>query len=111
MTGIIETLLTVITALGGFEAIKYFLNRKTNKRKAEAEADSAEFNALRAYNEFLQRQLSDKEERFTNQTDRLRTIQDEYFDLMKKNAQTELELQKFRCIRAKCPNREPQNGY
>ncbi|MDD6471727.1 MAG: hypothetical protein PUF62_01560 [Bacteroidales bacterium] len=111
MTGIIETLLTVITALGGFEAIKYFLNRKTNKRKAEAEADSAEFNALREYNEFLQRQLSDKEERFTNQTDRLRTIQDEYFDLMKKNAQTELELQKFRCIRAKCPNREPQNGY
>lgn len=111
MTGIIETLLTVITALGGFEAIKYFLNRKTNKRKAEAEADSAEFNALREYNEFLQRQLSDKEERFTNQTDRLRTIQDEYFDLMKKNAQTELELQKYRCIRAKCPNREPQNGY
>ena len=111
MTGIIETLLTVITALGGFEAIKYFLNRKTNKRKAEAEADSAEFNVLREYNEFLQRQLSDKEERFTNQTDRLRTIQDEYFDLMKKNAQTELELQKFRCIRAKCPNREPQNGY
>ena len=111
MTGIIETLLTVITALGGFEAIKYFLNRKTNKRKAEAEADSAEFNALREYNEFLQRQLSDKEERFTNQTDRLRTIQDEYFDLMKKNAQTELELQKFRCIRAKYPNREPQNGY
>ena len=111
MTGIIETLLTVITALGGFEAIKYFLNRKTNKRKAEAEADSAEFNALREYNEFLQRQLSDKEERFTNQTDRLRTIQDEYFDLMKKNAQTELELQKFRCIRAKCPYREPQNGY
>ena len=111
MTGIIETLLTVITALGGFEAIKYFLNRKTNKRKAVAEADSAEFNVLREYNEFLQRQLSDKEERFTNQTDRLRTIQDEYFDLMKKNAQTELELQKFRCIRAKCPNREPQNGY
>ena len=111
MTGIIETLLTVITALGGFEAIKYFLNRKTNKRKAEAEADSAEFNALREYNEFLQRQLSDKEERFTYKTDRLRTIQDEYFDLMKKNAQTELELQKFRCIRAKCPNREPQNGY
>ena len=111
MTGIIETLLTVITALGGFEAIKYFLNRKTNKRKAEAEADSAEFNALREYNEFLQRQLSDKEERFTNQTDRLRKIQDEYFDLMKKNAQTELELQKYRCIRAKCPNREPQNGY
>ena len=111
MTGIIETLLTVITALGGFEAIKYFLNRKTNKRKAEAEADSAEFNALREYNEFLQRQLSDKEERFTNQTDRLRTIQDEYFDLMKKNAQTELELQKYRCIRAKCTNREPQNGY
>ena len=94
------------------------LNIRSNKRKeraeadkAEAEADSADFGVLRETVEFLQTQLKEKEERFANQTDRLRKIQDDYFELMKKDAQTELELQKYRCIRAKCPNREPQNGY
>ena len=38
---------TVLTALGGWEAIKYLINRKPNSRKAEAEADSVEFNVLR----------------------------------------------------------------
>ena len=108
---IVQTLIAVITALGGFEALKWLMNRKANSRVVEAEADSAEFKALREYNEFLQQQLSDKEERFTNQTDRLRKVQDEYFELMRKNAQTELDLQKFRCIRARCAEREPQNGY
>ncbi|MFA6718461.1 MAG: hypothetical protein WCS15_05215 [Prevotella sp.] len=30
----------VLTALGGWEAIKYLINRKSNSRKAEAEADT-----------------------------------------------------------------------
>ena len=43
----------VLTALGGWEAIKYLINRKPNSRKAEAEADSVEFNVLRQTVEFL----------------------------------------------------------
>lgn len=111
MTEIIDIILAIIGSIGGWEAIRYFINRKTNARKEEAEADSAEFKTLREYNEFLQQQLSEKEERFSNQTDRLRKVQDEFFELMRKNAATELDLQKYRCIRAKCPQREPQNGY
>lgn len=41
------TTATVIGAVGGWEAIKYFINRDTNHRKAEAEADSVEFDVLR----------------------------------------------------------------
>ena len=110
-TSIAELMASMGAAIGGWELIKYLLNIRSNKRKERAEADSADFGVLRETVEFLQTQLKEKEERFANQTDRLRKIQDDYFELMKKDAQTELELQKYRCIRAKCPNREPQNGY
>lgn len=107
----LQIIASILTALGGWELVRWFINRKQNARIAEAEADGAEFKTLREYNEFLQQQLSEKEERFSNQTDRLRKVQDEFFELMRKNAQTELDLQKYRCIRAKCQSREPQNGY
>lgn len=44
---------SVLTAFGGWEAIKYFINKDTNKRIAEAEADSVEFTLLRDTNNFL----------------------------------------------------------
>ena len=115
---ILVSLGTVLTALGGFEMVKYLLNRNTNKRKEEAEADkaeaeanSADFSVLRETVEFLQEQLKDKEERFANQTERLRKVQDDYFTLLQEKAKADLELQRFRCVRPKCAQREPQNGY
>ena len=113
-----ELIATVLTALGGWEGVKYFLNRKTNKRKEEAEADSAEFGVLRETVEFLQQQLknmveqdAEKEKRFVEQTNRLRETQDREHKLMIEKAQLELDLQKYRCVVPKCMNREPQNGY
>lgn len=117
-TSILEISASMGAAIGGWEFIKYMLNIRTNKRKekseadkAKAEADSADFAVLRETTEFLQQQLHDKEERFAAQTERLRKVQDDYFELLKKNAQTELDLQRFRCVRPKCTDREPQNGY
>ena len=101
----------VLTALGGWEAIKYLINRKPNSRKAEAEADSVEFNVLRQTVEFLQTQLQEKEERFAQQTEIVRHQNAEILELTKAKGQVELELQKYRCVVAKCPKREPQNGY
>lgn len=49
---IIEIVVSVITALGGWEMIKYVMNRKTNRRKEEAEADNVEFNVLREAMDF-----------------------------------------------------------
>ena len=57
---IIEIVVSVITALGGWETIKYVMNRKTNRRKEEAEADNVEFNVLREAMDFLQTQLKKK---------------------------------------------------
>ena len=58
-------------------SINFWVNRKTNARIEDAHADAEEFKALREYNEFLQKQLSEKEERFVEQTGRLRQVQDE----------------------------------
>ena len=58
---IIGTLVTVLSAMGGWEAVKWFLNRKSNSRVAEAEADSAELHVMKETYEFLQEQLRQKE--------------------------------------------------
>ena len=109
------TILTIIGALGGFEGAKWaitsFVNRRTNARKEEAEADSAEFNILKETTEFLQAQLQAKEERFAEQTNMVRSQTDEILRLTKEKGALELELQKYRCVVQKCPKREPQNGY
>jgi flagellar motility protein MotE (MotC chaperone) len=41
MEQIITIIISVLGAVGGWEAIKYFLNRRSEKKKAEAEAESA----------------------------------------------------------------------
>lgn len=88
-----------------------YVNRKANARIEDAHADSEEFKTLREYNDFLQKQLSEKEERFVEQTGRLRIIQDELFTLKEESSNLKLELAMKRCERKKCGDREPQNGY
>lgn len=108
----------IVGTLGGWEAIKYLMNRKTNGRIAEATADAAEatagaeeFKALREYNDFLQKQLQSKEERFIEAEARNRKLLDENLLLIKANAKLELEIALKRCEKKKCGDREPQNGY
>ena len=105
----------LVTALGGIEGIKqlikWWMSRKTSARIEDAHADVEEFKALREYNEFLQKQLSEKEQRFVEQTDRLRKAQDELFTLKEANSDLKLELALKRCERKTCGDREPQNGY
>lgn len=108
---VIEIIVSVITALGGWEAIKYCLNRKTNKRKEEAEADNVEFSVLREAMDFLQNQLKEKEQRFAEQTEIVRRLNTEVLEVTKQKAQVELELQRYKCVVKNCSRRDPQNGY
>ena len=118
MIEIIIGVCSAIGAVGGWELVKYFINLKTNKRKEEAEADSLEFGVLKDTVSFLQEQLhervhqdAEKEKRFIEQTHRLRKVQDDNYQLLKDKSKLELELQTYRCVVRKCPNREPKNGY
>ena len=55
--------------------------------------------------------MKQKEERFADQTTTVRNLNSEVLELTQKLGNTELELQRYRCIRPKCQQREPQNGY
>lgn len=105
----------LITALGGIEGIKQFLkwwmSRKNSARIDDARADLEEFKALREYNEFCQKQLSEKESRFVEQTDRLRKVQDDLLKQKEENAQLRIELALKRCEKKGCGERQPPNGY
>lgn len=110
-TEIIGIVVTVVTALGGFEFIKWVVTRKYGKRKDEAEADESEFSVLRQQVEFLQEQLLKKEERFAAQTDVLRATTARELELTRRVATLETERGLKLCERRNCLQREPQSGY
>jgi len=91
---IISTIASFVGTLSIWEAVKYWLNRKTNKRKEEAEADSAELAVIRETMDFLQEKLKESLERYDDQTARLRKTQDENFNLLREKAMLELQLSK-----------------
>lgn len=106
-----QILIAVVGSFGGLEFIKWLFNRKTNSRIAIAEAETAEFHTLQETNEFLQRQLQMKEERFVEQTNRLRTTQDELFKAKEAEYAAKLELAQKKCEDEECPFRRPPNAY
>lgn len=106
---------TIVTALGGFEFIKWvvnwFTNRKNNKRENDASADDSEFSVLRKQIEFLQEQLLKKEERFAAQTDALRDATRKELELTREVTMLKTERSLKLCERRMCAERMPQSGY
>ena len=111
MNEILTTILTIVTTLGGWEMVKYFINRKSNSRIAEAKADGSEFTVLRDTVVFLQEQLQKKEERFAEQTDVVRRLTAENLELTRENAMLKAERALKLCERKNCAQRQPQSGY
>lgn len=122
---LITILATLLTSIGGWEAIKWLLNRKSNKRIAEAAAEKEElnnerdeFHFLRERLEFKDKQLMEKEQRFAEQTDLVRNLNKQLLDktiengnLQARIASLEAERRMKLCEVRNCPNRQPQSGY
>ena len=108
---ILKILVTVLTTMGGWEFVKWQLNRRSNQRIAEAHADDEEFNVLKEHIEFLQKQVYDKETRFAEQTNLVRKQNEEIMTLMREKGNLELQLAMKRCEVKNCPKRVPQSGY
>ena len=115
MEQILTIIISVLTAVGGWEAIRYFLNRRAEKRKAEAEAESAETAATKEVQDVYQQLIADvKEDR-----KHLRDERDELLARIDKTDDTVRQLQRdvarngrmvesmrpFMCGRVRCPNR------
>lgn len=120
-----ETIITLITTLGGIETIKWWMNRKTNARMLDIKADSDEFHLLRerldvADQHLLEKekQLYEKEQRFHEQTLLVRDLQKQLLDCMQEIGDKKAEISELKaeramklCERRGCVSREPQSGY
>ncbi len=107
----ISDILPIASTLGGFEFIKWLFNRKNSSRIQAAEATIKELDVVRQTMEFLQEQLKNKEERFVQQTEHLRSIQDLLLTEKEQHTQTRIELAVKRCNVPYCPQRLPPTGY
>ena len=59
MESIIQVIATILTAIGGWEAIRYFINRKAERRKSDAEAGTAESAATKEVQDVYQQLITD----------------------------------------------------
>lgn len=113
-----QVIIAFAGAFGGLEFVKWLFNRKANSRLAVAEAEGEEFHVIQETNEWLQKQLQEKESRFAEQTDLLRKVQRELLEMSKQMAEKEvahakekaaleIELIQVRCNDEECPFRQP----
>lgn len=123
--GLFTVIATTITALGGFEFVKWIMTRKSRARIAKAEATSEEIQAkadeyhlLRERLEVADRQLLEKEQRFNEQTILVRSLNKQLVDktTIIGNLQAEISALKAEralklCERRGCKRREPQSPY
>lgn len=121
----IATALTILGSLGGFEFVKWILNRKSNTRVAKATADSVdlkndidEFHFLKERIEFKDKQLIEKEERFARQNEYTIELNRQLLEQTIENGKLKAEISELKAERSmklcqvrNCAQREPQSGY
>ena len=121
----ITTLSAFLMALGGWEAVRYLLNRRAHKRQemataevTEIQADRDEFHLLRERLELADKQLLDKEQRFFEQTSLVRELNKELLDAERKICALSSDISALKaeramklCERRGCGLREPQSGF
>ena len=122
---IITSFAGMLAALGGFKFVEWLFTRKSNGRIAEATAEAAElknerdeFHFLRERLEYKDAAMMEKEKRFIEQTELVRSLNRQLLDqtiengkLMAKIRELEVERRMKLCERKGCVNREPQSGY
>lgn len=125
MQDMITTAVALLGTLGGWELVRYLLNRRARKRQEVAAADSAEIQAerdeyhlLRERLEFADKQLYEKEQRFNEQTGVLRETNRQLIEAERKIGQLQAENSALKaeramklCERRGCADRQPQSGY
>lgn len=83
---------SLITALGGWEAIKYLLNRKTNSRIAEANAFKVEREALIEDYKRVQGEVDKLKEQVAKLYTEIDTLKNDRLRLIQENNELKLEL-------------------
>lgn len=108
MNTLMHTAVTAIGTLGGWEAVRYLTNRKSNNRITRAQAAEAELSTMRLTMEFLQTEIRRQEEHFAHQNNEIRRLNSEVIDLTHRLAKLDLQLSITRCDTPDCPYRTTQ---
>ena len=125
MGEMVQIIVTVLGTLGGFELVKWLFTRKSSRRVERANADVAETNAerdefslLRERLEFGERQLLEKEQRFQEQTELVRSLNTQLLEKTVELGRAEARIASLEaertmklCERRGCCDRIPQSGY
>ena len=90
--GIMTAAATIVTALGGIELIKFILNRKTNRRVAEANAFDVERKVLLEDYKRVQGEVDELKEKVDELYKRLHQLEGERLELIRRNNELEIQL-------------------
>ena len=90
--GIMTAAATIVTALGGLELIKFFLNRKTVKRVEEANAFDVERKALMEDYRRVQEEVDELKKKVDELYKRLHQLEGERLELIRRNNELEIQL-------------------
>lgn len=82
----------LVTALGGWEFVKYLLNRKSNNRVAEANAFKIEREAIIEDYKRVQQEVDELKKKVDELYSRLHQLEGERLDLIRRNNELELQL-------------------
>lgn len=115
---IIITAGSVIASLGGFELVKWLLNRKSNSRIVEANADSAELkNDIDEFH-FLKERIEFKDKQLIEETEHVRQLNKQLLEQTIENGKLRAENRALRaerkmklCEVRSCHDRKPKSGY
>ena len=102
MTEGLKMIVSLVTALGGWEAVKYFLNRRTNNRVAEANAFKVEREALIEDYKRVQGEVDKLKEQVAKLYSEIDELKNDRLRLIQENNELRLDLkeaEKRVCLR------------
>ena len=106
----VKVVLAVVGALGGIEGVKYFLNLRANRRKAESEATKATNTVLDDYVEGWKGLYEEVKSENKAQKELINSLYKEVKELRIENTSVKVqnkELQYDRCTVSNCLTRQP----
>lgn len=110
------TAIAIIGALGGWGAIRYFLNLRAERHKIELENKKNELDIMRGLYEQLDKKVKELSAKVDELYKQVRTLEMEKISLIQKNSMLEVEVEKAKrneCLRPDddCLRRMPDRDY
>lgn len=110
------TAIAIIGALGGWGAIRYFLNLRAERHKIELENKKNELDIMRGLYEQLDKKVKELSAKVDELYKQVRTLEMEKISLIQKNSMLEVEVEKAKrneCVRPddECLRRMPDRDY